>query len=335
MLNRDFLHVPNFTGYMGVIFEMIQSGRPGQKILDIPAGQGVLAARLRECGHQVHCADIDRTRPGCVYADMNEPLPFQDAEFDLCLCMEGIEHVLDPTLLIRELCRVTRPGGRIILSLPNIQNAYSRFNFLCAGYFFQFSPDMGRHLPAGRPINRGHISPLTYLQLRYLFEHYGARLVSVRGDRWKKKWLIPFLLPFFALGWLWGRIEPARPAQGAQGAEPRKTPPTPFPKRPLRPLAHPGLRPPARTMTDPSPDPKSEAQNPKWQKNGGRKIAAKWMLFMFLPPFFCHFRISFRSAASYPEAAPQGSGTLGLLALPLPDTRGAGWACLRCVRRRA
>ena len=62
---------------------------------------------------------------------------------------------------------------------------------------------MSRHLRPGEIIDRGHISPLSYLQLRYFFRHHGARLVSLSGDRWKKKWIIPFALPFLAIGRLW------------------------------------------------------------------------------------------------------------------------------------
>ena len=210
MLESEFSHVPNFTGYMGIVFQIIQGQGKTQNILDIPAGNGLLAARLRECGHRAVCADINREKPDYVYADLNERLPFADAEFDTCVCMEGIEHVIDPATLISELCRITRPGGRIILSLPNIQNVFSRVNFLCTGYFYQFSPGMSRHLKEGEKIDRGHISSLTYLQLRYLFQHHNARLQQLDGDRWKKKWLIPFLLPFVALGWVWSRRDLAR-----------------------------------------------------------------------------------------------------------------------------
>lgn len=207
MLETDFSHVPNFTDYMEIVFRIIQENKTVQKILDIPAGNGLLAERVRRCGHEAVCADINRQKPDYVYADLNERLPFSDQEFDTCICMEGIEHVLDPAALISELCRITVLGGRVILSLPNIQNAFSRFTFLCTGYFYQFSPGMSRHLKAGEQIDRGHISPLSYLQLRYLFQHSGARLVRVDGDRWKKKWLLPFLLPFFGLGRIWAHWE--------------------------------------------------------------------------------------------------------------------------------
>lgn len=210
MLERDFTHVANFTGYMGIVFDLVQSANEPQRILDVPAGSGLLAGRLRAAGHDAVCADINQEQPDYVYADLNAPLPFANESFDTCLCLEGIEHVIAPPALVAELCRLTRPGGRIILSTPNVQNVYSRFKFLCTGFFFQFAPDQARLLQPGERKDRGHVSPLTYSQLRYLFAAHGARLVALRGDRWKKKWLLPWLLPFVGLGWVWGRWELAR-----------------------------------------------------------------------------------------------------------------------------
>jgi SAM-dependent methyltransferase len=205
MFEKDFSHGSKFTGYMEIVVHLVEERKGGQKILDIPAGNGRLTARLRERGHDAVPADINRAGANYVYATMSEPLPFADGEFDTSICLEGIEHVVDSAALIREFCRVTKSGGRIIISLPNIQCVFSRFHFLCTGCFYQFVPWNRRQLKPGEMIDRGHIAPLSCYQLSYLFENYGARLTQLAGDRWKKKWLIPFLLPFVGLGGIWMR----------------------------------------------------------------------------------------------------------------------------------
>jgi SAM-dependent methyltransferase len=221
MLERDFSHVSNFTGYMGIVAALVQNGKPAQKILDLPAGNGLLAAHLRERGHAVVCGDINEAGPDYVYVNMERPLPFADASFDTVICMEGIEHMVSPTALISELCRITKAGGRVVLTLPNIQCAYSRLSFLFTGCFYQFVPWNHRILKPDEKKDRGHISPMSYLQLNYLFQHHGARLQQVSGDRWKKKWLIPFMLPVIGLGWISMRLGLKRqkevPADQCQG----------------------------------------------------------------------------------------------------------------------
>jgi SAM-dependent methyltransferase len=210
MFEKEFSHGSKFTGYMEIVVRLVEERKGGQKIVDIPAGNGRLTTCLRERGHNAIAADINRAGDDYVYANMSEPLPFADGEFDTCICLEGIEHVVDSAALVREFCRVTRAGGRIIISLPNIQGVFSRFHFLCTGCFYQFVPWNRRQLKPGEMIDRGHIAPLSLAQLDYLFENYGARLTQLAGDRWKKKWLFPFLLPFVGLGWIWMRHEVKR-----------------------------------------------------------------------------------------------------------------------------
>ncbi len=44
--------------------------------------------------------------------------PFEDAAFDAAFCSDVIEHVADPQALLREISRVLKPGGRLIISTP-------------------------------------------------------------------------------------------------------------------------------------------------------------------------------------------------------------------------
>lgn len=50
-----------------------------------------------------------------------EQLPIEDGAFDLVLCIQVLEHVDDPAQAIRELHRVTKPGGRVLLSTHGTQ----------------------------------------------------------------------------------------------------------------------------------------------------------------------------------------------------------------------
>jgi SAM-dependent methyltransferase len=62
--------------------------------------------------------------PGNPHADLvgsAEQLPIDDGAFDLVLCLQVLEHVDDPAAVIRELHRVTRPGGRVLLSTHGVQ----------------------------------------------------------------------------------------------------------------------------------------------------------------------------------------------------------------------
>ncbi len=47
-------------------------------------------------------------------------LPFEDASFDTVLCFETVEHICSPEALVAELGRVTRAGGKMLLTTPNV-----------------------------------------------------------------------------------------------------------------------------------------------------------------------------------------------------------------------
>src|SRR3989442_8216828 len=96
------------------------------KLLDVPAGEGALAARLIAAGFDVQCCDlypeifrlpnVDIRR-----GDLAGSLPYPDQSFAYVACLEGLEHIENPQQAIREFARVLQPGGHLITSVPNIQ----------------------------------------------------------------------------------------------------------------------------------------------------------------------------------------------------------------------
>jgi ubiquinone/menaquinone biosynthesis C-methylase UbiE len=50
-------------------------------------------------------------------------LPFADGDFDLVICVEALEHAGNPPGAVAELCRVTRPGGLVVLVDKNLERA--------------------------------------------------------------------------------------------------------------------------------------------------------------------------------------------------------------------
>jgi demethylmenaquinone methyltransferase / 2-methoxy-6-polyprenyl-1,4-benzoquinol methylase len=103
---------------------------PGQRILDVATGTGLVAERLARRGARVVGLDQsdemlaaarrrfdpgrgwDRAPVELVRGEA-EQLPFADAEFDALTFTYLLRYVDDPGATLRELARVVRPGGRI------------------------------------------------------------------------------------------------------------------------------------------------------------------------------------------------------------------------------
>jgi SAM-dependent methyltransferase len=76
--------------------------------------------------------DIDPLRKPEIVADVHQ-LPFKDEEFEMILCTEVLEHTIDPARAIKEMMRVLKKGGILVLStrfvfpLHDIPNDHWRF----------------------------------------------------------------------------------------------------------------------------------------------------------------------------------------------------------------
>ncbi len=205
--HSQFSHVPNFTDYMKVTIQTVNNfynnDLNNKLVLDIPAGNGLVSKELNRLGCEVVSADINEEYSHYVQANMEETLPFENEHFDAVICLEGIEHIMHPESLFAELARVLKKGGLLIISTPNVQSFYSRFQFLCTGYLFQFDPFDKIPLGINAKGDKGHISPVFYTQLRYYSDLHNLKTLKPSGGRLKRIVALPFFLPFILIGYWW------------------------------------------------------------------------------------------------------------------------------------
>jgi SAM-dependent methyltransferase len=130
--------------------------------------------------------------------DLNEFLPFKSGQFDAVNLVEVIEHIEHQAQLIRELRRVLKPGGQVLISTPNVLNVFSRVRFLFTGFL------RGRVRPVHytrRPGQAPNIYLIHFYELYYLFFHYGFEVTELRKTRVKSAPLF-FTLLLYPLMWL-------------------------------------------------------------------------------------------------------------------------------------
>lgn len=109
---------------------------PGSRVLDVGCGDSIFPVYLASLGHSVTAVDLEFTTnlgelhalaTEYVRADMTA-LPMEDEEFDAVFCISVIEHLPEAQvpLAMREMQRVLKPGGRLLLTTDYYEDADAR-----------------------------------------------------------------------------------------------------------------------------------------------------------------------------------------------------------------
>src|SRR5690625_2361941 len=100
------------------------AAEPGMRVLDLAAGTGTSSEAYADAGVDVVPCDFStgmvavgkRRRPDLSFvAGDATRLPFADESFDVVTISFGLRNVVDTELALREMRRVTRPGGRLVV----------------------------------------------------------------------------------------------------------------------------------------------------------------------------------------------------------------------------
>lgn len=109
------------------------------------------------------------------FFDDQTRLPFEGEFFNVASAGEILEHIYDTDFFLEEIRRVLKPGGKLILSTPNIASLGRRLLLL-----FGISPLI--ELSPNDPTSVGHIRYFTFETLKQLLEKNKFKIISSRSD---------------------------------------------------------------------------------------------------------------------------------------------------------
>jgi len=103
----------------------------GKTNLDIGADNGVISYLLRQRGGRWYSADLDERAVSSirqlvgdnVYQLDGAQTPFPDQEFDQVVVVDYLEHIIDDARFAKELERIVKAGGRVIINVPHLKPA--------------------------------------------------------------------------------------------------------------------------------------------------------------------------------------------------------------------
>ncbi|HEY0876056.1 MAG TPA: methyltransferase domain-containing protein [Vicinamibacterales bacterium] len=160
---------PTYIAKLNAVRAWLDRLPPDVRVLDAGCGEGVLvdeyAGRLA-----IEGVDANYSSARVRQASLTE-LPYPDASFDRALCLDVLEHLTfeEQPRALAELYRVLRPGGEVLVSVPNLAHLQSRVHFLLLGRLIRTANE-AKH-PGDRPVAE-------YLEMA---SRAGFRLVERRG----------------------------------------------------------------------------------------------------------------------------------------------------------
>lgn len=112
-------------------------------ITDVGSGSGELERQLFQKGYlNITSVDLDRYfdinqiggEPTFVRADISrDSFGLPDASQDVVFSLQVLEHLENPWHCAREILRITKPGGRIVISIPHATSVINRWRFFWTG----------------------------------------------------------------------------------------------------------------------------------------------------------------------------------------------------------
>lgn len=142
----------------------------GTKTLDAGAGQAPYRSTFAHCEYRTQdwpASVHDGEQPHDIVCDLHE-IDAPDAEFEAVLLTEVLEHVEDPGRVLTELARVTRPGGKLLLTVPFVGELHEEPHD-----YYRYTSHGLTALLEGAGWQEVEVQPLTgwFLMLAHMLRH--------------------------------------------------------------------------------------------------------------------------------------------------------------------
>lgn len=159
--------------------------REKNKILEIGAGSGETLLKAKALGlaeevvgvELVRLEDSKQFHPAMdrfIIGDVEQmDLPFEQNYFDVILCGDVLEHLVDPWGTVKKLCTHLRPNGYFIASIPNFREIKTLLSIVMRGDF--------NYNDAGI-LDRTHFRFFCKKNMLELLEHSGLTVISITSN---------------------------------------------------------------------------------------------------------------------------------------------------------
>jgi 2-polyprenyl-3-methyl-5-hydroxy-6-metoxy-1,4-benzoquinol methylase len=169
--------VPGYFGWLLAKLGQRAQGEERRRLLDVGCGTGMMIREAAGRGFEV--AGLDISEEGVrqarelvpsaeLHVGVAEELPFADASFDVVTCVGSLEHVAKPDKAVRQMARVVKPDGELLVIVPNSRYLMQWVTWIRQAFF------PGSSQPVERAASRR--------EWEGLFQENGLSVVRVHKD---------------------------------------------------------------------------------------------------------------------------------------------------------
>lgn len=175
-----------------------------KNILDVGCGDGTLSqiishklTKAKVIGVDISPTLVKKSKGGIDTYEIDvctQPLPFEDNKFDVVIVARTFEHLVDPDFATKEIKRVLKRKGLLLLSTPNLGAWHNRLLLMLGlqPFFTEVSSKkvFGRkfsQLGEGNPAV-GHLRIFTLNALKAFLSYYEFKIIKIKGSRFLEEY---------------------------------------------------------------------------------------------------------------------------------------------------
>lgn len=175
--------------------------KKGDKIIDCGCGDGAYSIELAKKGYDVTGIDFEERIEYASYYSKRDninvkfeignllDLPFDDETFDIAVCIEVLEHIKDDNKVLKEIARVLKDGGLLLMTTPSKSERYVSLpheDHVRVGYSIE---------ELSNQLRKFNLVICDYYYFRKFFSSYIQKFIDSFGDF--GTYLMPFMYPLF------------------------------------------------------------------------------------------------------------------------------------------
>lgn len=156
------------------------------KVLDVGCWDGYIMQQILDKKKARHVFGVDNSKPAIKIChkkgllskftkSVDKKIPYKNGQFDAVVAGEIIEHLYDVETFLKEIYRILKPNGQLIITTPNLASLGSRLTLLQGKIPWMIENELGNG-------NSGHMRYFTFNTLEDLLTRHKFKVIEKNSD---------------------------------------------------------------------------------------------------------------------------------------------------------